>query len=738
MMRITNGMMMNTTKTNINNNKVSVDRLNTQMSTQKKITKPSDNPLIAIKSLRLSTTLSQINQYYGNNIKDAQSWMDVTETALTNMKDILTDAYRLAVNGSTGTLTDEDRNTVLTQLKSLSSQLYAEANADYADRTVFSGYKTNSTVTFQDALEASNAKYEINEQLSINNMQTYTYYANKLDTPSAGEVQNPAANKVGTPQEEVLKRLRLAYNKLSNLNSLAYTYAVDTSSSKADGTTNGNVTITADMSGTASSQLFQWRSLRKDGAFTYEADAKGRMTSASLEDMNGYKLSISPDGKFSVDDPSLDLSVRETTINGNTLTTYTYTDESGNMAFMAQETLAANGKKTAYIVDSQGNRVDLTYDANGNLSTIKDIQGNTIGLTDAAGQALPLSYEKDPNGNTIAVSDDPCTITVKNADNKPVMTATSALVDTSVPADPTKGRAYALYTADKNLTTNLKIEKMTEQEFNAHLAKLAADPDTVSEQYKDTIIYLPDSGEMVLGTNIAQKMSSEFATLNVNYDKEGFAKGETRPEMYFNCTNKTDISAVNHITYTNYDADGNWIQQNINYAVSANQDMKINTQIRDVVSADCYRDLAEMTDLVQEAVNAHTTVTNIQSMINSGDYTDKDQLAYLKDCLEKAQKQVAYADDHLQKVFGTQITNFERYLSQVNLEITDIGSRGDQLSLTENRMSNQKTTFTQLKSNNEDEELSDVTIDYTSAFTAFQASLKAAGKIDNMTLLDYL
>ena len=40
MMRITNGMMMNTTKLNINSNKVSVDRLNTQMSTQKKITKP--------------------------------------------------------------------------------------------------------------------------------------------------------------------------------------------------------------------------------------------------------------------------------------------------------------------------------------------------------------------------------------------------------------------------------------------------------------------------------------------------------------------------------------------------------------------------------------------------------------------------------------------------------------------------------------------------------------------------
>ncbi len=719
MMRITNGMMMNTTKTNINNNKVSVDRLNTQMSTQKKITKPSDNPLIAIKSLRLSTTLSQINQYYGNNIKDAQSWMDVTETALTNMKDILNDAYRLAVNGSTGTLSDEDRQTILTQLKSLSSQLYAEANADYADRTVFSGYKTNSTVTFQDALEASNAKYEINEQLSIDDMQTYTYYANKLDTPSAGEVQNPAANAVGTPQEEILKRLRLAYNKLSDLNSLAYNYAVDTSSSKADGTMKGNVTITADMTGTASSQLFQWRSLRKDSAFTYQADANGQMTGASLEDMNGYKLNISSKGGFSVDDPSLTMAVRETTIGGVTTRTYTFTDEAGNTAFTAQEADDGNGTKTAYVVDAQGNRVDLAYDANGVLTTVKDSQGNSINTN------LEL---------TVGAADD-ATITVANADGNVAMTAKAAPVDVN---DTAKGKSYEVVTADKKLTTNLKIETMTEQQFNTHLANLAKDPDKVSEAYKDTIIYLPDSGEMVLGNNIAQTMASEFATLNVNYDKNGFIKGETRPEMYFNCTNKSDFSAANHITYTNYDEDGNWIHQNINYAVSTNQDMTINTQIRDVVSADCYRDLAEMTDLVQEAINAHTTVTNIQNMIDSGDYTADDQVAYLKDCLEKAKKQVAYADDHLQKVYGTQITNFEKYLSRVNLTITDVGSRGDQLSLTENRMSNQKTTFTELKSNNEDEELSDVTIDYTSAFTAFQASLKAAGKIDNMTLLDYL
>ena len=718
MMRITSGMMMNTTKLNINNNKVSVDRLNTQMSTQKKITKPSDNPLIAIKSLRLSTTLSQINQYNNSNIKDVQSWMDVTETALTNMKDVLKDAYRLCVNGSTDTLTDEDRYTILTQLKSLSGQLYSEANADYANRTIFSGYKTNSTVAFMDGYEASQAKYEISEQLSASDIEAYTYYANKMDTPIASEIT--AKTEVKTPAEEVLKRLRLSYHKQEQLNSFSYNYSVMTSrgSDAGKGTTTGNVTVktTIDPAEDTAKQTFQWRSLQKDGAFTYHADENGKMSGASLEDLNGYVFQISKEGVFSVNDSSLNLSVRKTSINGIDTTNYTYTDKSGNTVFMAQETLIdANGDitKSAYVVDMQGNRVELGYEMDADtglhvLTSIRDPQGNTINTN---------MDQKDGGNITVQKSGTP---------------AESALV-AEVSED-----GYKITTNDKQLTTEMKVETKTQQEFNEFLTSLAEKPNTVSETYKNTLIYLPDTGELVFGSNLAQVMSSQYATLNVDYEKNGFEKGETRPEMYFNCVNKTDVSQANHVTYTNYDADGNWIYQNIDYAVSANQDMTINTQIHDVVSADCYRDLAEMTDIVQESIDAHTTVSNIEKMIASVDYTNDADQAYLQDCLEKAKKQMAYADDHLQKVFGSQISHFEKYQNKVNLAITDVGSRGDQLSLAENRMSNQKTTFTQLKSSNEDEELSDVTIDYTSAYTAYQASLQAAGKIDDMSLLDYL
>lgn len=709
---------MNTTKLNINNNKVSVDRLNTQMSTQKKITKPSDNPLIAIKSLRLSTTLSQINQYCTNNITDAQSWMDVTETALTNMKDILKDAYRLCVQGSTDTLSDEDRNTILTQLKGLSGQLYSEANADYADRTVFSGYKTNSTVTFTDAYEASQAKYEITEQLSASDIEAYTYYANTMDTPTANEIQANPPVKLSTPQEEVLKRLRLSYSQQTRLNSFSYDYSVETTSGAGTGTTTGNVTIKTTV--TPAEQTFQWRSHRKDSFFTYDAAADGKMTGASLKDMNGYVLNIPTDGKFTVNDSAITPVTRTTTIGGVTTIHYTFTDAAGNTIFTAEDSVDSNNgnKRTAYVADSQGNKVSLSY----------------LGVS----PATTLQSVTDPQGNSINTNLDSTAdfsaITVTNADGNDAMKATPGYTDGT---NTTKG--YKVETMDKKLTTELKMETMTQQQFEKHLSDLASKtPATIEEDYKNTVIYLPDSGELVFGTNIAQMMSSEFATLNVNYDKEGFQKGETRPEMYFNCTNKTDPSAVNHIKYTNFDEDNNWVAQNIDYAVSANQDMTINTQIHDVVSADCYRDLAELTDIVQDTINAHTTVANIEQMLASTDYVNDTQQAYLKDCLEKAKKQMAYMDDHLQKVFGSQISHFEKYQNKVNLAITDVGSRGDQLSLAENRISNQKTTFTQLKSSNEDEELSDVTIDYTSAYTAYQASLQAAGKIDDMSLLDYL
>ena len=67
-MRITNQMMINSSMANIQVNKKQVNTLDTQLSTQKKINKPSEDPIIAIRALRLRASLNEVTQYLKKNI----------------------------------------------------------------------------------------------------------------------------------------------------------------------------------------------------------------------------------------------------------------------------------------------------------------------------------------------------------------------------------------------------------------------------------------------------------------------------------------------------------------------------------------------------------------------------------------------------------------------------------------------------------------------------------------------
>ena len=231
-MRITNNMIMNNSSGNINGTKGLVNSRNTQMTTQKKIDRPSEDPVIAVRSLRLQTSLSKVNQYYEKNIPDADSWMDVTETALLNIRDIMTDFRTLCVNGSTGTLTQDDRNTIATQLKALQEAVFSEGNADYAGRTVFTGFRTDKNLTFTEA--EKDTKYTIEQRLKADDMVLSRYYNNEVTVPTnvtevadlkmndADTTGNTDARKY-TIQQSNFYRLRLGYDSIDSVESVEIT-----------------------------------------------------------------------------------------------------------------------------------------------------------------------------------------------------------------------------------------------------------------------------------------------------------------------------------------------------------------------------------------------------------------------------------------------------------------------------------------------------------------------------------
>lgn len=509
-MRVTNSMISRNSMTNMNGNKVSVDKLNNQMTSQKKISRPSEDPVIAIRALRLRSNLNELNQYYERNISDARSWMEVTEGALNNMQTILGNIYKECNNGATDTLTQEDRNAILKNLRSMREQVYHEGNADYAGRYVFTGYKTNKPLTFSD--NEKDTAYEITEKISFEDIEEKRYYSDEVVVPNTLADVQAGVDLADMPKEHINKSIRLSYEATEEL---------DTKNLK------------------------------------YYNEAAGRW------------------------------------------------EELGEM-----------------IID--GDYVDVKSD---------------------------LSYD-DWEAMDFAVGD-------------------------------------------------------------------------------NQVLFFKETGELVLGDKVAAQMASQKTELTVTYSKKGFDKGELRPEHYFDCKDITDPDPKNHIEYTKEN-------QEIKYTVAFGQELTVNTQASDVLDASIGRDIDELTNAVQAAIAAHDKITKLEDMKKQEQYSDPLSQAGIAEWIEAAEKEAAYADDYMQKLYSRGIGKFQNYKDKVTLARTDLGSRENRLDLTENRMSDQQTTFETLKSRNEDMELSDIIIEYTAAYNAYQASLQASAKANGQTLLNYL
>lgn len=219
-MRITNKIMQNNNLSNINTNKIYQDILSNQMSTQKKVNRPSDDPVVSIRALRLRGNVTEVSQYYSKNIPDAESWLSVTEDALKNLTSIITDMIKQCTKGADGKLKSEDREIILEQLKALGDEVYSTADADYAGRYVFTGYRTDTSVSFP---KAETKDYTITEQLDNSAIDSITVVKTSKTTGGTTvdltDVTSANYDTIDVNVEDVkavtVRRIRLAYDNCS-------------------------------------------------------------------------------------------------------------------------------------------------------------------------------------------------------------------------------------------------------------------------------------------------------------------------------------------------------------------------------------------------------------------------------------------------------------------------------------------------------------------------------------------
>ena len=159
-MRITNNMIIANMVRNISNNQQRENKYQTQLSTGKKISVPSDDPVVAARALKLRTDVAKIEQYK-KNISDAQSWLNATDEALASIGKVLQTAREKMVQAANGTNTVEETQAIANEIKQLRTQAIHLSNATYSGRYIFSGFKTDQKVMIDDETDANFGKFAI-------------------------------------------------------------------------------------------------------------------------------------------------------------------------------------------------------------------------------------------------------------------------------------------------------------------------------------------------------------------------------------------------------------------------------------------------------------------------------------------------------------------------------------------------------------------------------------------------
>ena len=143
-MRVTQSMLSNNTMRNLMTGYTKMGKLQEQVSSGKRINRPSDDPEAAMKSIGFRNQVDNIEQYKKNLI-EVNNWLDSSDDALDGVGQVLHRAKELVTNAAnTGAMNPEERGFIKIELKQLQERIQDLANTKVMDKYIFSGTNTDT------------------------------------------------------------------------------------------------------------------------------------------------------------------------------------------------------------------------------------------------------------------------------------------------------------------------------------------------------------------------------------------------------------------------------------------------------------------------------------------------------------------------------------------------------------------------------------------------------------------
>lgn len=143
-MRVSTLMMYQQNMGGITNSQSAWLKYGEQMSTGKRVNRASDDPVAASQAVVLSQAQAQ-NSQYATARTFATQRVSTEESTLKQVTNAIQAAQEKIVNAGNGTLSDDDRASLATDLQGIRDQLMNLANStDGNGRYIFAGYKTDA------------------------------------------------------------------------------------------------------------------------------------------------------------------------------------------------------------------------------------------------------------------------------------------------------------------------------------------------------------------------------------------------------------------------------------------------------------------------------------------------------------------------------------------------------------------------------------------------------------------
>ena len=143
-MRVADKMNFNQVNQNLAKNRSEMADLQNQAATQKRINKPSDDPLAAARVL-VSRTEERGNNQFIKSINNAKSFLEFSDQSLNELSDVLVRAKELAIGQSSDAGGNaESRMVAASEIEQIYNQSVQIGNRKLGERYIFGGFKTQT------------------------------------------------------------------------------------------------------------------------------------------------------------------------------------------------------------------------------------------------------------------------------------------------------------------------------------------------------------------------------------------------------------------------------------------------------------------------------------------------------------------------------------------------------------------------------------------------------------------